>query len=225
MQNVGLWCAWLLSSAVFLAGCHDEHPSPTNCVIGSGVVASESRAVTSFSAVTVIGPFRVSLRPAATTSLELTAEDNVLPLIRTEVRGDRLHVFLVEGSLTMTHEMAVRIASPELRAIDGAAAAHIEALGFTVDALDTRLGDASSLVVAGRADRHDLHLAGASRCRAEELRSRFVNAELSGASNAIVSVSDTLYVRASGASTLEYIGDPALTLDVSGLSVVRPAGR
>jgi hypothetical protein len=221
MQNVRPWCVGLLSSVVLLAACHDGH-APTGCVIGSGVVASESRAVAAFSGVTVDGPFRVTLRPAAATSLELTAEDNVLPRIRTEVRGDRLHVFLVDGSQSTTREMAVRIASPELRAVEGSAAAQIEARGFTVDALETRLSEASSLVVTGRADRHDLHLAGASRCRAEELRSRWVSAELSGASNGIVAVSDTLDVRASGASTLEYLGDPALTLAVSGLSVVRP---
>jgi hypothetical protein len=223
MRSVCLWC--VSSCAVLLAGCHDDSESLTSGVIGSGVVATESRPVTAFSAVAVDGPLRVSLRPAAEASLELTAETNVLPHIRTELQGERLHVFLAEGGLTVTREMSVRITVPELRAIEGSAAAQIEALGFTASALETRLGDASSLLLSGRADRHELRLAGASRCRAEDLQSRSVTAELSGASNARVAVSDALEVRASGASTLEYIGDPVLSLDISGLSVVRQVGR
>lgn len=206
---------------VLLAGCDHEGISVTSRVIGSGVVATESRAVMPFRDLTVTGPLQVWLSPGAAGSIEITAEDNVLPLVRTEVRGDGLHIFLVDGSLTTTHGIQLRIASTELRELEASGAAQVEVGGLAVERLETRLSGASSLVVSGRADQHELHLSDASRCRAPQLQSRRVDADLSGASTGLVAVSESLSVRASGASTLEYIGDPALTLDVSGTSVVR----
>jgi len=218
-RNAGSSC--VVAFLLLLAGCDHEVTSVTSRVIGSGVVATESRAVTPFRNLIVTGPLRVWLYPGAAGSIEITAEDNVLPLVRTEVRGDRLHLFLVDGSLTTTHGIHVRIASTELREVEGSGAAQIEVDGLAVEWLETRLSGASSLVVSGRADQHELHLSDASRCWARHLQSRRVTADLSGASNGLVAVSESLSVRASGASTLEYLGDPLLTLDVSGTSVVR----
>ena len=221
-RNAGSSC--VVAFLVLLAGCDHDATSVTSRVIGSGVVATESRAVTPFDNLIVTGPLQVRLHPGAAGSIEITAEDNVLPLVRAEVRGDRLHLFLADGSLTTTHGIVVRIVSTELRGIEGSGAAQIEVDGLAVERLETRLSGASSLVVSGRADRHELHLSDASRCRAPHLQSRQVAAELSGASNGLVAVRESLSVRANGASTLEYIGDPALTLDVSGTSVVRRVG-
>jgi hypothetical protein len=219
------WSSCVVTFLLLLAGCDHEATSVTSRVIGSGVVATESRAVTPFRNVIVTGPLQVWLYPGAAGTIEITAEDNVLPLVRTEVRGDRLHLSLVDGSLTTTHAIRVRVASTELRELEGSGAAQIEVDGLAVEWLETRLSGASSLVVSGRADQHELHLSDASRCRAPHLQSRLVDVDLSGASNGLVAVSESLSVRASGASTLEYIGDPVLTLDVSGTSVVRRVGQ
>ncbi len=82
----------------------------------------------------------------------------------------------------------------------------------------------SPVVLSGRADRHELWLSGASRCSARDLLSRRVDAALSGASYGVVQVSESLVVNASGASVLEYLGDPQLALSVSGESTVRRVG-
>ena len=221
-RNAGSSC--VVAFLVLLAGCDHEGTSVTSRVIGSGVVATESRAVAPFRDLIVTGPFQVWLYPGAAGTIEITAEDNVLPLVRAEVRGDRLHLFLADGSLTTMHGIRVRIASTDLREIEGSGAAQIELDGLAVEWLETRLSGASSLVASGRADRHELHLSDASRCRAPHLQSRRVDADFSGASIGLVAVSESLSVRASGASTLEYVGDPVLTLDVSGTSVVRRVG-
>lgn len=222
-RNAGSSC--VVAFLLLIAGCDHEVTSVPTRVVGSGVVATESRAVTPFRSLTVIGPFQVRLYPGAAGPIEITAEDNVRPLVRTEVRGDRLHLFLLDGGLTTTHGIRVRIASAELREVEGSGAAQIEVDGLAVEWLETRLSGASSLVVSGRADQHELYLSGASRCWARHLQSRRVTADLSGASTGLVAVSELLSVRANGASTLEYIGEPVLTLDVSGTSVVRRVGQ
>ena len=69
-----------------------------------------------------------------------------------------------------------------------------------------------------------IDLSGASRVTAPSLRAREVDATLSGASVALVRAVDALVVRASGASLLEYLGDPRVQLETSGGSAVRRAG-
>jgi hypothetical protein len=221
-RSVGLSC--VVAVLALVPGCGHDGTSVTSRVIGSGVVASESRAVTPFSSLVVTGPLQVQMQAGESGAIEITAEDNVLPLVRAEVTGDRLHLFLADGSLTTTHAIRIRLASTGLREVEGSGAAQIEVEGLAVERLETRLSTASSLVVSGRADQHELRLSDASRCWARHLQSRGVTAFLSGASNGLVAVSESLSVRGSGASTLEYIGDPLLTLDVSGTSVVRRVG-
>ncbi|MBV9892215.1 MAG: DUF2807 domain-containing protein, partial [Rhizobacter sp.] len=56
-------------------------------VRGSGVAASQRRDVGAFTGIALGGPFAVVLRPAAREAVEITADDNVLPLVETTMRG------------------------------------------------------------------------------------------------------------------------------------------
>jgi hypothetical protein len=205
--------------------CDDPLDWPTGRTIGSGRVATETRPLAPFSALEVDGPLRVRILPTVSTSIEVTAEDNVLALVRSEVTDDRLRLSLVSGPLTTNHGIVVLVpAPPRLRAIEADGAARIEAEAVDLDTLDTQLSGASSAELSGRADRHELRLAGASHCRASGLLSRRVSATLSGASSARVSASESLVVEASGVSSLEYLGEPVLTTQLSGNSSVRRVG-
>jgi hypothetical protein len=199
--------------------------SPTPTIVGSGVSATEARPVPDFTAVSVTAPFRVVLAVGGPPSLEVTADDNVLPLVRSEVRGDTLSLgFTTSISLTRTREIVCRVTLPELRLAEGSGAAVLEAHGASADRLVVRLSGASSGVGSGSVNELTLGLSGASRWNGPTLRARAVAATLSGASLALVRVVDSLRADASGASTLEYLGDPVVVSSVSGASVVRRVG-
>ena len=67
----------------------------------------------------------------------------------------------------------------------------------------------------------DAHLDGASDLDARNLQAADLTVELSGASGATVSVSDTISAELSGASTLRYGGNPHFVRrDVSGASSI-----
>lgn len=217
-----------LASALLAGGCshhtHTDHVVGSDLVIGSGRIATESRPVAAFGAVTVDGPLLVQLQAGCARALEVSAEDNLLALVRSELRGDRLHLFLAPASISTTQPLVVRACFAELREIEASGAARIEVEGVRGERLSTALAGAASAELSGNVDRHELRLSGASRSRATELRSRETIAALSGASYASVAVSGELRVEASGASTLEYLGDPQLVSTVSGQSVVRRIG-
>jgi hypothetical protein len=226
-----------IAALALLAGCesHDYttapgYPvivaTPTHTIVGSGVLATEARPVPGFTAVTVGAPFRVVLAAGGAPSLEVTADDNVLPIVRSEVRGDTLVLGFTPDSvsLTRTREIVCRVTVPELREAFGSGAAVLEIGGIDAERLTVDLSGASSASALGGAGELALFLSGASRWSGPSLRARTVRATLSGASFALQRVADSLRADVSGASTLEYLGDPVVVSNVSGASVVRRVG-
>lgn len=234
MQRSTLLSATL--GLTLLAACHSYDyvsgpdspayvPTPPATIVGSGVAATETRPVPGFTAVSVTAPFRVVLAVGAPHSLEVTADDNVLPLVRSEVRGDTLYLgFTTSISLTRAREIVCRVTLAELRLAEGSGAAVLDAHGIDGDRLVVRLSGASSGFSSGAVGELTLDLSGASRWTGPTLRARAVGARLSGASFALLRAIDSLRAEASGASTLEYLGDPVVVSSVSGASVVRRVG-
>ena len=76
----------LASLLLVLYGCH------IGGVRGSGVRKTEKRDLPSFTAIETIGAFEVQVNCQKPASFEIEADDNILPLIQTEVRNGVLRV-------------------------------------------------------------------------------------------------------------------------------------
>ena len=61
-------------------------------VAGSGAVTTDTRTVSAFERVDVGGEYDVVIRVGTTRSVVIEGDDNLLPLIRTEVREGTLHI-------------------------------------------------------------------------------------------------------------------------------------
>jgi Putative auto-transporter adhesin, head GIN domain len=225
----GLWRIGIVAPVALFWACDESHynytPARTDTIIGSGVVATEARPVAGFTAISVDHPARVVVVWGGAESLEVSAEDNVLPLVRSEVRNGRLFLSLAPNpGLTLSREIVHRVTVRELEELEASGAARVELHGASAESLSLRLTGASGVVADGRCDRLELNLSGASRSDTPGLRSLRVLAAVSGASHALLRVEDELVVNASGASVLEYFGDPLVTSTVSGASTVRRVG-
>jgi hypothetical protein len=86
---------------------------------------------------------------------------------------------------------------------------------------DTRIevSGASTCEITGSGDQCDLEVSGASRYNAPDFRMHNTNINVSGASHATIYTSGTLNLEVTGASTLDYSGNPILSkVSVSGAS-------
>ena len=72
-------CLFLGVSSLF-AGCHY-----IGGVRGDGNVIKETRSVSSFNGIEISGAFDVYLKQGTTEEVIIEADDNILPLIRTDV--------------------------------------------------------------------------------------------------------------------------------------------
>lgn len=198
--------------------------APSPVIVGSGRFVTETRQVATFSRISVTGAGHVIVTHSPSESLDVTAEDNLMALVDAAVMGDRLVLGWKPGIGSMTsHGVEFRVSVRELRGVDATGASR-----FDVDTVEgdftVTLTGASMFSGSGVAGRLGLDVSGASRCQTPDLTGRVVTATVSGASSAFLRVVDSLAVTASGASTFEFLGDPAVQAAASGGSVVRRVG-
>jgi hypothetical protein len=178
-----------------------------NHVSGSGHVASAKRDADGFSAVQVSGVFQVEITSGKDYSLEIDADDNILPLIKTSVDEGVLSIEMGE-KVSPRSDMIVRITAPNIERVETTGAAKVNAVGISNDSFSINTTGASKVTLSGQTADLEIKVTGASSVDAEQLNAVVANVRATGASKINVNVSGELHSEASGASKIVYSGDP-----------------
>jgi putative autotransporter adhesin-like protein len=185
---------------------------------GSGQVTDEARQVSGFTKVELTGSGELAIEQTGTESLTISAENNVLPKITSEVSGDTLQLGPKSGAKiipTKPIKYSLTVKSLTGLAVSGSGGVTVSKLA--TGALSTDMSGSATITAAGTADDQDLNISGSGRYQAEQLRSKSVKINMSGSGTASVHASDMLDVHMSGSGTLTYTGDPKrVTQDISG---------
>lgn len=177
-------------------------------VEGSGKVATEQRSVSDFSKVDVGGVFQVEIVAGKDYSVEVQADDNLLPLIRTEVRGDTLQISS-EKRFNTRNDIKVRITAPNIEGIETSGASKVNASAIKSEALAIDTSGASKVSLAGETRQLNIQVSGASNIDASNLNAVDADVDASGASKVSIIATGNLKTEASGASSITYSGNPA----------------
>ena len=206
--------------------------------VGSGNVVSERRDVGDFDAVTLSGVGNLHIAQTGSESLTIEAEDNILPLLTTEVHGRRL-VFGSEPrarfsptkpiryTLTVKDLRDIRISgagnvevaalgTPSLR-LELSGAGNMTVTGLAADSLELTLSGAGNATCAGEARDQEARISGAGSYNAEDLTSMTASVTISGTGSAHLRVSERLDARVSGVGSITYRGNPSVRKSVSGV--------
>jgi hypothetical protein len=199
--------------------------TPTALVVGSGRFVTESRPVTAFDRVVATAGIHVHVTPAAVESIEIRAEDNVLPLIDSVVVNGTLTLGWKPGTSGVSvHGMDVTVGARQLRGVVASAGSQIALDRAASGDLTVTLSGGSGFSGSGAIGRLDLDASGGSHASAADLTCRVASAKLSGGSSAVLRVVDSLSAIVSGGSTLQYFGDPVVVQTVTDASTVRRLG-
>ena len=191
----------------------------TGCsvVSGSGQVKSEVREVSGFTGIELSGEGEVTIEQGEAESLTVEAEDNVLPVLTSEVNGSVLRLGTRPRTTLMTRNpIRYRVQLPNLTSISLSGSGSVSAENLQVNALQVDISGSGTMSLAGSADEQDVEMSGSGRYDAAGLRSRSVTLEISGSGNAAVAASERLRVDISGSGTVTYSGDPTVDQSVSG---------
>jgi hypothetical protein len=184
---------------------------------GSGQLATQSRQVSGFTSVELTGVGELSIDQTGTESLTVSAEDNLLPLLTSEVEGDTLILGKKPNTrIVTTKPITYTLTMKDITGLAVSGSGTINAPKLTTDALRIEISGSGMITTAGNADDQSLEISGSGRYLADGLTSKTTTAEISGSGTANVVASDALDVKISGSGTLTYSGNPQVTRTVSG---------
>jgi hypothetical protein len=213
----------VLPALLVLTACNWSDTDGGPAIKGSGNLKTETRPVERFSAISVSGAAKLEIEQTGQESLGLTADDNLLPLFTSEVRGDTLFLGVAEGKiLTWSGEgPRFKVTVSKLRKLEVSGAASIKATKLDSASLSMSISGAGSSRIAGRSNDLSISVSGAGSLNAVDLQAKRATVIVSGAGDVTVNANDELDARASGAGTIRYIGSPKLQARISGAGSIK----
>lgn len=213
---------------------------------GSGVMKSETREVQNFHAIEVSYPAEVFISQGATESLQVEADDNLLPGLQTRVRNGTLEIFYkVENgdAVRPTKPVRITIVVKDLDEVDFESAGTIEITGIETDSLSVsvsgagelkledlvvkdlsvNLSGAGSMSASGTTEELDVNISGFGDFNGRDMQSKRATVNISGAGGASVRAEDQLFAQISGAGSIDYYGSPEVTKQISGVGGINQA--
>jgi hypothetical protein len=204
MKRLSFACALLLL-VLSSSGCHFGKLGPS--VTGSGVRKTEKRDVPDFKAIETEGAFELEAVCQKPASLEIEADDNILPLIQSEVRNGVLHLS-TQKSYNSQQGVMVHISVPDLDSVSATGAGKFRIQGVKNDNFEVHTTGASRVVASGETKNLEIHTTGAGFVDAHALHAQKANVSSTGAAKVDVYASEELEARVSGVGHITYSGEP-----------------
>ncbi len=224
------------NSLIFLNGSLYCPTCPDSIPQGS----SGLHTYTDFSKIEVEGMIDIEIRPGKTYSVQKSGPSNVLKHLDIWQSGNTLVINLSEDYFNIRTRPKVIIIMPELvslklsGAVDcrsghfGGEELYVELTGASKAIMDNEfsqinieMSGVSNLDLSGNTKTFRLDVSGTSHVNAQKLNMETAKVNLSGVSEGILGPSKTITGEISGASKLEYSGNPDIQVNSSGVSKVR----
>ena len=222
-------CALLI-----LSGCPGD-------LIGSGNLETEEYPFTDFAKVEISSAFEFEIDQSGSCSVNVTADDNVIDYVQVSKEGETLKIGL--GTVQSLGPVTLRasVTMPQLHALTASGASHgtvsgfssTEDLNITLSGASRVTGDitagnaefdidgASTIQLEGSANDMVTSVDGASHFNLDDFTVNNADVSFGGASSGTINLSGRLDADLSGASTLQYIGEPTMgTINVADSSTL-----
>ena len=215
---------------------------------GSDNIVTKTREVGAFNAITLDYPAEVTLQQGAEDSVEITADDNLLPQITTVVSAGRLTIRNQEEEwkhrVNPSRLPKITVTVKDLKEIEFRAPAGELAMdGFEADTLDLLLNgggevklsrvnlDHLVILLSGKGDIQadgtvkevQLTLSGMGNFNGADLECDQASIEISGVGDATLRIESKLMATISGTGSVNYYGTPHIEQNVTGIGSVQPA--
>jgi hypothetical protein len=206
-----------------------------------GELRTEDRPLAGeISAVELATSGALTLSPGDTPSLRVTAGENVLDELTSEVRGGRL-VLDADDHVGNLGEVSYDLVLPSVTELELSGSGSIDALlpeglervtlsgsgeivldDLAVDDLAIALDGSGRIEADGSTDRQTVSIDGSGSYDAEGLTSEVAAVTIGGSGTADLRVEQTLDAVIEGSGTVTYSGDPQVTSRIEGSGTVRP---
>ncbi len=212
---------------------------------GSGNVITEKRSVSGFDQLVLSGIGDVDLTQGSSDSLEIEAEDNIIPYIKTEVSGGVLRISFERKSIFPTKPIKFHLTMRDIHVLDTQGVSNVTAKQIKTDQLRVNISGtgsvnmneltanqlmlnvsgAGSFTSGGVVADQKIVMSGAGNYNGEDIQSKTADITISGLGRAVCWVTDNLNVTISGTGGVDYYGSPEVSQHISGIGQLKHAGN
>lgn len=217
----------LILILILLSGCRTDSTQITTVIEGSGKIITETRDVQNFDQILLNGQGNLNIEQGATESLTIKADDNLMPLIRTEVSRSQLVIdFNIKPSEAVKPSEAIEytLTVKDIRALELNGAGNITSGSIDGDILSVSLDGAGNITLAGQLASQVITINGSGSYNGGDLDSQSAIVTIDGAGNATVWAHDNLDAKISGLGNIAYYGSPTVTQSIDGVGTVTGLG-
>ncbi|HKO98977.1 MAG TPA: head GIN domain-containing protein [Pyrinomonadaceae bacterium] len=198
--------------SVLTIGCHHGMMSQ---VSGSGNRQKQKRDVASFTSISTEGAFHIEVVAQQQPSLEIEADDNILPLIGTDVSNNVLQIKPKKG-YSASQPVIIKIGVANLEGFSADGAGKVDVTGLNNEKFELEVNGAPSVNVSGETKLVRINTSGAATIDTSKLRATRAVVESKGVSQVEVRAAEHLDVTVSGPSNVVYSGDPVVNQTING---------
>ncbi len=181
---------------------------------GNGVLKTETIQIDQFNHVTLEGTGTAHISKSNSPFLEVTANENILSLLKISVEEGNLKIRTEEDAQS---SVLLRIGSPDLQGITLVGNSTIEVPDITGESFSISITDHGTAEVSGKINKLAVEIKGNGSVRATNLVARHAEIEITGKGDIQVHATDSLLVNCSGRGNVRYTGQPVLTDNCKGV--------
>jgi hypothetical protein len=204
---------------------------------GSGEVTTQDFQVSDFDRLNFSGIGNIIITQGDTESLRVEAESNVIERLEISSGGKMLKIGFKNNffSIIPTKPINFYLNVKDLReisisgvgsikcdnlttadlSIDSSGAGSVD-MNLTTTVFEVALSGAGKVNLTGQTQSQSIDISGAGSYNAKGFTSKDCEISISGLGRAVVNATDTLDVNMSGLGSVEYVGKPAVSQDISG---------
>lgn len=206
---------FIVALTISTVACHGMKGQVT----GSGNRQVQTRDVPAFTSIRTEGAFEIDVVSQKERSLEIEADDNLLPLISTTVSNNILYI-KSSRNLSTREGVRIKIGVPDLQALTAYGAGNIEVSKLKNNSFEIDVNGAPTVEVSGDTGTLKIEANGAGKIDAHRLNASEATVSANGVAKVSLHARDKLDVTVSGPSHVTYDGDPMLTKHVNGPGTV-----
>jgi len=213
----------------------------TSCIVvingksaqGSGNIITEEREVSAFNKIHLKGSGKVFLTPGEKQTLVIKTDDNIMPLIETDVSGNKLSISdgnhhlrptSFEVYITLENLEGVRISGDIIgtgRFVTDTFYAEISGSGdvdleVETGKLASKISGSGAIRLAGKAEGYTVSISGSGEINAFDVEAKNVTVKISGSGDCRVHAVESLDTKISGSGDVYYKGRPRINTKISG---------
>ena len=223
--------ALLLASSllILIAGCNKRN------TIGNGKVVFQNRDIKGYNSISINGAYDVYLKNGSSESLIVEADENLMSVIKTELRGNTLEVFNSEN-IIRSKDLKLIITNPNLNNLNFSGAVQLTSdtgltfknlainisgigridLALNAESLTSVASGGADITFRGKVNTFNVTITGTGSVDAENLESKECDVVISGLGKARVCAEKKLNVNISGLGKVDYKGNPHINQVISG---------